>query len=122
MKVLFKDFVKSGSQVKFRYYGMICHMMNGWPYDVNDEYVPINDLDVIEVSLKDYEPEPKPEPKQEELVCCFTARQLMDKGYWRLFCQVKGVNEWALSEGMSDQEVFSFTQSELDKMGIKLSW
>ncbi|MCK5016469.1 MAG: hypothetical protein KAS32_05285 [Candidatus Peribacteraceae bacterium] len=33
-----------------------------------------------------------------------TARELMDKGLWDKYCELSGMNPWAVNEGLDDAE------------------
>ena len=33
-----------------------------------------------------------------------TAVQILDLGYWEKFCEAKGINPWAMNEGLIDAE------------------
>jgi hypothetical protein len=48
-----------------------------------------------------------------------TAGELLDRGVWIRFCELRGINEWAMNEGlMSSDEEFTFTEEEAVKLGI----
>ena len=46
-------------------------------------------------------------------------REIMDRGLWLEFCELRGINEWAVNEGMidSDQE-YTLTADEAVKLGL----
>jgi hypothetical protein len=42
-----------------------------------------------------------------------TAREILDRGIWEEFCEMKGINVWAVNEGRMDtNEEFTFTEEE----------
>ena len=48
-----------------------------------------------------------------------TVQEINDKGCWLEFCLLKGINEWAMNEGLMDpDEVFFVTAKEADKLGL----
>lgn len=48
-----------------------------------------------------------------------TASEILDKGIWEEFCELRGINEWAINEGlMDDTEEFIFTEEEAIHLGI----
>lgn len=50
-----------------------------------------------------------------------TAREILDYGDWDAFCTLRGINEWAINEGLMDaDESFSLTTEELSKIGFSI--
>lgn len=50
-----------------------------------------------------------------------TAREILDYGDWDAFCTLRGINEWAINEGLMDaDESFSFDIEELSKIGFSI--
>lgn len=48
-----------------------------------------------------------------------TASEILDRGIWDEFCQLRGINEWAINEGLMDSdEEFTFTEEEAQKLGL----
>ena len=48
-----------------------------------------------------------------------TPREIIDQGCWLAFCDLKGINEYALNEGtMSDTEEFELTLEEAREIGL----
>jgi len=48
-----------------------------------------------------------------------TASALLDKGVWIKFCEMRGINDWAISEGQMDSsEEFRLTLDEANKLGL----
>lgn len=48
-----------------------------------------------------------------------TAREILDKGIWDEFCEMRGINPWAMNEGQMDSsEEFTFTEKESKKLGL----
>ena len=48
-----------------------------------------------------------------------TADEIMNKGLWDEFCEMKGINEWAMNEGLMDgNEEFTFTRREAIKLRL----
>lgn len=48
-----------------------------------------------------------------------TARELLDKGIWDEVCELKGLNIWAINEGLMDSsEEISFNEVEAKKLGL----
>lgn len=48
-----------------------------------------------------------------------TAKEILDRGLWTSFCKMRGINEWAVNEGLMDSsEEFSFTENEALEMGL----
>lgn len=57
--------------------------------------------------------------RTEPLRVVATARELLDRGVWLEFCELRGINEWAINEGrMDDDEQFNFTPDEAKKLGL----
>ena len=49
-----------------------------------------------------------------------TAREIMDKLCWDEFCELKGINLWAVNEGLMDEEdTFELTEEEAKKIGLR---
>lgn len=50
-----------------------------------------------------------------------TADEIVDSGQWETFCEKRGINLWAINEGlMSGNEEFTFTVDELRDLGIRI--
>ena len=48
-----------------------------------------------------------------------TAQEIMDRGRWEEFCELKGVFVWAVSEGLMDgSEEFELTMEEVGNLGL----
>lgn len=48
-----------------------------------------------------------------------TAREILDNGAWQKFCDDRGINEWAINEGLMEaDEQFSLTEEEAKKYGF----
>jgi hypothetical protein len=48
-----------------------------------------------------------------------TAREILDRGIWQEFCDLRGINEWAINEGRMDaSEEFTFTEEEALRLGL----
>lgn len=48
-----------------------------------------------------------------------TAHDILDRGAWDEFCELRGINEWAIAEGlMDDSEEFTFTYAEAKELGL----
>lgn len=48
-----------------------------------------------------------------------TAREILDKGNWDAFCELKGLNPWCINEGLMDAgEEFSLTLAEIRQIGL----
>lgn len=48
-----------------------------------------------------------------------TAREIMDKGLWDKFCELKGISVWAVNEGQVDSsEAFLVTEEESKELGL----
>lgn len=48
-----------------------------------------------------------------------TAEELIDKGLWENFCEEKGINPYAVKEGLMDQsEEFSLSEDDAKKFGL----
>lgn len=48
-----------------------------------------------------------------------TAEELIDEGVWEEFCENKGINPYAVKEGlMNSDEEFSLTEKEARDLGI----
>jgi len=45
--------------------------------------------------------------------------EVMDAGLWDKFCDVTGINVWAMNEGLANRdEEYSLTEEEAKKIGI----
>jgi hypothetical protein len=44
-----------------------------------------------------------------------TARELTDKGLWMRYCEITGTNEWAVNEGLLDDNDRLFVDNETAK-------
>ena len=48
-----------------------------------------------------------------------TANEILDKGNWDAFCELKGINPWCVNEGlMVYSEEFSLTPDEIRQIGM----
>lgn len=48
-----------------------------------------------------------------------TAREILDRGIWDEFCDLRGINVWAINEGLMDEEEeFVFTEAEALRIGL----
>jgi len=48
-----------------------------------------------------------------------TAQEILDRGVWDEFCEMKGINPWAINEGLMDSdEEFIFTEKDAEKLGL----
>lgn len=48
-----------------------------------------------------------------------TARELLNKGRWIEACEMLGINEWAINEGLMDSEdVLELTETEAVELGL----
>jgi len=48
-----------------------------------------------------------------------TFREIMDKGMWDKFCEMKGLNVWCVNEGLADSdEKVELTEDEARKLGF----
>lgn len=48
-----------------------------------------------------------------------TVRRLMDRGVWDEFCSLRGVNPWAVNEGLlQETESFELTEQEALRLGL----
>lgn len=48
-----------------------------------------------------------------------TADEAVDRGVWDSLCKMRGLNEWALNEGlMSGDYEFTLTKEEATKIGL----
>ena len=48
-----------------------------------------------------------------------TASDLIDRGLWDEVCEARGINVWAVNEGLMDaDEEFIFTQKEATSLGL----
>ncbi len=48
-----------------------------------------------------------------------TIREIMDKGLWEDFCEIRGWSVWIVSEGQADSsEEITLTEDEIKKLGI----
>ena len=49
----------------------------------------------------------------------YTANEIMVCGDWLKFCEIKGINEYAMNEGlMSGNEEFELTEDEAREIGL----
>ena len=45
--------------------------------------------------------------------------EIFDKGLWMSVCEMKGLSEWAVNEGMlSSQDKITFNKEECEKLGL----
>ena len=48
-----------------------------------------------------------------------TVKEIMDKGYWDDFCDIKGWNPWCVSEGLcSSDEKIELSRNEAQKFNF----
>ena len=48
-----------------------------------------------------------------------TVREVMDKYLWDEVCEMKGLNEWCVNEGlMGSDEELEFTEEEAKELGL----
>lgn len=48
-----------------------------------------------------------------------TAREANSRGFWKQICELFGVNEWAMNEGLMDSShEFRLTEKEAIKIGL----
>lgn len=48
-----------------------------------------------------------------------TVREAFNKHIWDKVCQMRGLNEWAVAEGlMSSDEELEFTEEEANQLGL----
>ena len=48
-----------------------------------------------------------------------TANELLDRDIWDEFCEMRGINPWAVNEGLMDSdEEFTFTEKEAEELGL----
>lgn len=48
-----------------------------------------------------------------------TASEIMDRRVWDTFCELRGINVWAVNEGLMDSdEEFTLTEDEAAALGI----
>lgn len=48
-----------------------------------------------------------------------TAHEAIERGIWDQVCEMKGLNEWAVNEGMMDgDELLTFTEKEAKQLGL----
>ena len=48
-----------------------------------------------------------------------TARDLMDKGLWMDACDMLGINEWAINEGlMVHSDILTLSEEQAKKLGL----
>jgi hypothetical protein len=51
-----------------------------------------------------------------------TAGEILDSGHWDSFCEKRGINEWAMNEGLMDsKEKFVFSLDEAIEIGLGYS-
>lgn len=67
-----------------------------------------------------YDDEQEAEPKPSGLRVQATVREILDRGVWDEFCELKGINPWARNEGRmdDDEEIFSFTLEEAKQLRL----
>lgn len=54
-----------------------------------------------------------------EVLVKITAGKLLSAGVWEEFCNLRSINEWAVSEGLMDpDEEFTLSMEEADKLGL----
>ena len=47
------------------------------------------------------------------------AGEALDYGWWERICDLKGINVWAINEGLMDREdTIELTSEEMEKLGI----
>jgi hypothetical protein len=47
-----------------------------------------------------------------------SAREILDDYNWEKFCDITGLDVWAVSEGMYDTETFDLTLEQAQVLGI----
>lgn len=48
-----------------------------------------------------------------------TAEEIQDRGFWEKFCKDRGLNKWAVSEGLMNSDTeFTFNEKEVKKYGL----
>ena len=53
------------------------------------------------------------------MVISFTVNELIDKDVWELVCKMKGINVWAVNEGlMKGSERIAFSEQEAKNLGL----
>lgn len=53
------------------------------------------------------------------MIITITAGQALDKGIWDELCSLKGINVWALNEGLIDpNDEISLTEGEAISLGL----
>jgi len=50
-----------------------------------------------------------------------SAAEIMDQGVWKRFCEGRGIDLYAVNEGVMDSDhEFSLSPAEFEKLGLKL--
>lgn len=50
-----------------------------------------------------------------------SAGELIENGSWDKVCELKGLNIWAVNEGLMDrEEKITFTQEEAQQLGLQI--
>lgn len=50
-----------------------------------------------------------------------TFREMLDKGIWEEFCELKGINEWCMNEGLAESDTTeTLTEEEATKLGLTI--
>ncbi len=58
-------------------------------------------------------------PEEGVMEVTLTARELLDNGKWEEVCDLKGINVWAINEGLMDEtEEISLTLEEAKELGL----
>lgn len=48
-----------------------------------------------------------------------TAEEMLNRGLWDMFCELRGISVWAINEGQVDsKEKFTLTEEESRKLGL----
>ncbi len=54
-----------------------------------------------------------------EITITTTAQEIMDRGAWEEFCELRGINPWCVSEGLMDpDEQFTLSPREMGIIGL----
>ncbi len=53
------------------------------------------------------------------MIIAITAGEALDKGFWDRICDIKGINVWAIHEGLMDRtELLSLSEKEARTIGL----
>jgi len=55
------------------------------------------------------------------MIILITAEEISNKHLWAEFCELKGVDEYALADGMDEQTQYELSEGEAIELGIILS-